>query len=86
MQHPGSIDMVALHAECVGIHDQLRPAVQTFRAEFEQRQTAQRGKRTALVWIQHQTVHRRDGFAVKEFRSQRAKTVVAVMSEPFDPG
>ena len=85
VQHTGSVDVIALHAERIRIDDQLRPAVQALRAELEQRQAAQRGQRTALIRIERQAVDRRDGLAMQELRAQRGEAGVAYGVERRSP-
>jgi hypothetical protein len=50
--------MRAIDAERIGIDEQLRPTVQAFGAEFDQRQAAQRGELDALGCVEYQVADR----------------------------
>ncbi|NJC50616.1 UNVERIFIED_ORG: hypothetical protein GGR78_003942 [Xanthomonas campestris] len=86
MHHSGRIHMRALHAECVRVNDQLRPATPAGRADVQQGQAAGGSQQDVIVRLQLQPVERGDGFLPQELRGQCTQTVLAGRIERSDPG
>ena len=85
VHHACGIGVAAVDAEGFRIHQQLRPAAQTFGPEFEQRQTAQRSEQRALRRLQGKAGEWSDGFLMQEARGQSAQAGGAVVIERSDP-
>ena len=78
VQHALRIHVVALHAERLRVHQQLRPAVQALASEFEQRQAAQHRQAQALDLVEAQALQRGDRLVAEEFGGQQAQAVLTV--------
>src|SRR3546814_6669004 len=91
VQHAGGVDVAAVHAEGVGVDDQLRPAVQSLLAELEQRQAAHRGQQGARGGIEFEIAHRSEehtselqslmrisyaGFCLKKKKKKKPKRTI----------
>jgi hypothetical protein len=86
VQHAGRIHVAAVHAECIGVDDQLRPAFQPHLAERQQRQAAQRGQQHAIAGLQLQLADRGNGLLVQEARGQHAQACAAFVVQSVQPG
>jgi len=73
VQYPGGIHVAAMHAERIGVDDQLRPTLQPHFAELQQWQAAQCGQQHAIGRLQLQLTDRGDGLLMQEARGQRAQ-------------